>query len=389
MPVRVATDGSPASVTLAADGAVPTELPAGEGKADVVVPWLAVKRLANPRWSGAGSSGGAVDAALKPLGEDERLVAFAGAVAQPTRAASMLFPNQKVVTVSLDLGRPLLSPAAAYEALDAVVLDAASAARVDESQLAVLLAGGATVAVRSGDKPGGDWPWKREGPYWVLRHDPLGPRGAVEEDAYLPTYGWVRGWPDSVRRQAVLFAAVFVIVAVGLTLWRSRYAAAAIIAVSLLGAGGVVAWGAGRSPVLSAGGAVAVWDGEFTQRDEWDYRTALRPADVTFPARDLSRPVLANPGQLKATGVRLVCTPAGQPDHFAARLDADHALAVLARSLKPGKPGGTPAMPATTPMYLVGDKLYPGKVTGQVVEEAPAAGHAWETVLLDAGGNRN
>src|SRR4051812_14535153 len=42
MPVRVAAAAARpgASITLAADGAVPTELEPGGGKADTVVPWM-------------------------------------------------------------------------------------------------------------------------------------------------------------------------------------------------------------------------------------------------------------------------------------------------------------------------------------------------------------
>src|SRR5437867_3467375 len=78
------------------------------------------------------------------------------------RLGEGLFPGKVIVPVALDLGRPLLMPAAAYEALDAVLLDAPSAARVTESQLSVLLAGGVAVAVRSDEKPAGGWPWHRQ-----------------------------------------------------------------------------------------------------------------------------------------------------------------------------------------------------------------------------------
>jgi hypothetical protein len=367
MPVRVAADAlRPGTlITLAADGAVPTELDAGGGKTDAVVPWLAVGEVGEPKWSVAGRAAGSVATPLKPLGEDERLVALAGE-GHRTRDAAVLFPGKVVVTVRLDLSRPLLVPAAAYESLDGLLLDAGAAARVDESQLAILAAGGTAVAVRSDARPAGSWPWRREGAYWVLRYNPVGPRSVVEPDAYQPTYGWARGWPAAFRRRVMLGVALFGIVALALTLWRSR--------------------------VLAAGGAVVVSDGRMTQRDEWTYRTVLRPADVSVPVRGISHVVLHGRQQLDSagvSGVRLVCAADGGPDRFVGRLEADHALAVVSRSVRPGPAAGVlagrPTVPVTSPLVLLANQLYPGRVVGEVNggTSTEADGQPWGAVLVD------
>src|SRR5438105_2049464 len=95
--------------------------------------------------------------------------------------------------------------------------------------------------------PDDRWPWQRQGEYWVLRYEPAGPRDGIEPAAYGPTFGMDRGMPFATRRSIVLLAAAFAIVALGLTLWRSRWAVAAVVLLSALVAAGVAAWDAGRS----------------------------------------------------------------------------------------------------------------------------------------------
>jgi hypothetical protein len=387
MPVRVIVGDAAAgagAVTLAADGALPTELPVTAGRTDVVIPWLAVRELNEPHWSHSAGQSGTIAAPLKPLSEDERLVAFA--TDEPPRAGAVarLFPGKAIVPVRLDASRPLLRPAVAYEALDGLVLDPGAAARVDESQVAVLLAAGTTIAVRSDARPGGAWPWRREGAYWVLRRDVPGPRSIVEPDAYQPTYGWPRGWPATVRTRVVLLAALFAILAVGLMLWRSRYAVAALAALSLLTSTGVLLWGARQSPVLAAGGRIAVWDGAIAQQDDWVYRATLRPTDVSFDARGLAHPVLDRPRQAEDSSLRLVCTPDGQPARFTAHLDADHALAVLTRLIQPTRPATQALQPVTSPLFVLANQLYPGKVLGQSNETPADPDRNWGTIYLDA-----
>ena len=56
-----------------------------------------------------------------------------------------------------------------------IILDATSATRLEQSQLASLLACGVTVAVRSDTPPFPTWPWRRMGDYAVLSYTPAGP----------------------------------------------------------------------------------------------------------------------------------------------------------------------------------------------------------------------
>ena len=226
----------------------------------------------------------------------------------------------------------------------------------------------------------------------MLRYNPVGPRSVVEPDAYQPTYGWARGWPAAFRRRVMLGVALFGIVALALTLWRSRFMVVVLVGLSLAAAGGGVTWGMRQSPVLAAGGAVVVSDGRMTQRDEWTYRTVLRPADVSVPVRGISHVVLHGRQQLDSagvSGVRLVCAADGGPDRFVGRLEADHALAVVSRSVRPGPAAGVlagrPTVPVTSPLVLLANQLYPGRVVGEVNDgtSTEADGQPWGAVLVD------
>jgi hypothetical protein len=189
-------------------------------------------------------------------------------------------------------------------------------------------------------------------------------------------------------------------------------------------------WASRQSPLLSAGGALVEWDGSISQRDFWAYRSTLRDTDVSIPwdvgnprpgaARDnipvpaptvLTKPVFFNPLQMRQTGVKLICRPDGRPDRFTAHLATDATLGIMSRSLEPRKPAfrpvdritpvtpdtagprsddGSPAL--TSPLYVLADQLYPGRVSGRVIEdEAPQMSHAtpgkpageWQTIFID------
>jgi hypothetical protein len=300
------------------------------------------------------------------------------------RQAAALFPLARVVPVPLDTSQPkLLTPTAAWEVLDGVMLDAPAATKVTESQLRVLLAGGTVVAVRADAKPGGGWPWRREGPYWVLRHDVAGPRDVVDADVYEPSYGWVRGWPASVRRQAVLAAVVFAILVLALTLWKSRYSAWAGLAFCVLVSGAVVVWGANRPPVLRAGGEIIVHDAAagLTQRDQWSYLSVMRSREASHPFGELGRPVFFMRRQSTDVGARLACAADGTPERIVASIPANGTLTLLTRSVSPDTPDGSMIVPVTSPLKVLANRLYPGAIVGQT--PADAGGEIWPAVVLE------
>ena len=174
---------------ISAPGCVTTTIEnAGDG--EIVVPFLVVNdSLTSLQVSGAAPLG------LKPLGEQQRLVVVADA---DGTAAQGVFPNDELVTLSLDVNRPLLEPVLAWTGVDAIVLSPAVRARVGDRQISVLLAGGVAIVVAGGEKPDGRWPWERVKDAWVLRHDVAGPRETVRAEAYSPTYAWDRGVPGAI-----------------------------------------------------------------------------------------------------------------------------------------------------------------------------------------------
>jgi len=445
--VAVAADASATSITLAADGAVSTELPLFGGKADAVVPWLAARgSLKDATWSIAAGqkvmAQGPIAADLKPLAPDERLVAYSdGEMHDALLAAAFIMPGRRVVPLRLDLTGPLLTPPAAYETIDLLLLGPSAVSRVRESTVAVLAAGGTVVAVRAVGRPAGEWPWRQvavpggqQGQWWVLEHAPVGPRSLMDMEAYAPTYGWEHGWPIEVRRRSVLLATIAAIALLGLSLWRSRHAAWAGAALSVTAAIAIVFWSSRQSPLLSAGGALTEWDGSIAQRDFWAYRSTLRDTDVSIPwdvgrpeptaapgdapvpaPTMLTKPFFFNAMQMRQTAVKLVCRPDGRPDHFTAHLATDATLGFLSRSLEPRKPAFRPvdritpvtpdtagpreddANPAlTSPLYVLADQLYPGRVSGRVIEDAsrgigadaapgatPGPAGEWQTIFID------
>jgi hypothetical protein len=442
--VTVGADASATSITLTADGAVSTELPLLGGKTDTVIPWLAARgAVSGGKWSIAAGqkviAEGPVEADLEPLADDERLVVYTdGDVRDAVLAAASIMPGRRVVPLRLDLSEPLLAPPAAYESIDLLLLGASAVTRVRESTVAVLAAGGTAVGVRADQKPTGDWPWRQiqvpGGPtghtrWWVLDHPPVGPRSLLDMEAYAPTYGWEHGWPADVRRRAVVLAAITAIALLGLSLWRSRHAAWAAAGLSLTAAAAIVLWTNRQSPLLSAGGALVEWDGAISQRDYWAYRSTLRNTDISIPwgigraagatasilPTMLTKPVFFNALQMRQTGVKLICGLDGRPDHFTAHLATDATLGFLGRSLEPRKPvfhpvdRVTPVTPdtaglgdddanltLTSPLYVLADQLYPGRVSGRVVDDEPRPPGAdgprgqggrpdgqWQTIFID------
>ena len=375
MPVQVTVGGADARaafVTLSSEGTLPTVLPLVGGKADAVMPWLVLRApVRAAKWSLADASGhpvaeGTIDAPLKPLDDDEGLVAYTGGDArEAVLAAAELLPGRRVVPVQLDLTRPLLAPAAAYQATDLLLLDptaapasssrrwrcswpAARPSRCDRPRPTPATTG-----------PGGG---RGRGGCWGIR--PVGPRSPVELQAYDPTYGWEHGWPADVRRRAVLLAALAGIALLGLSLWRSRYAAWAGAALSLAAAVAVTVWAGRQSPVLSAGGALVVWDGSVAQRDYWAYRTTLRDTETCVPwhaepsapappappptspeRRVLSVPVFAGREHVRQVGMKLLCRTDGQPDRFVARLEHRRDAGCPEPVGEPGPTDGTAGEP--------------------------------------------
>lgn len=328
MPIRIEGAARDNPIIVSGNGAIPSEIEHPQS-ADFVMPWLiASDYVTDARWQVSG--GQAHPLTLHPLGSDERLVGFAG---PQQDFARLLFPGSAIVPVQLDESR-LLEPVEAWECLDAVVLSASAAARLDEVHRAALLAGGTLIAIRSDRAPDDHWAWQRRGGYWVLQYAPAGPRSIIEPDAYAPTYSWDRGWPTDIRRRVVWAAVIFCIFMLATLLWRSRWTPLAILSLSLLSLAGLAIWYSRQSPVLQLSTAIRVEDGSISQFDLWNWQSPVRAADASFRVSGITHPVIATLKQIEQTRLRLMCQPDGRPDQFDVHLDAMQSIAFLSRQLR-------------------------------------------------------
>lgn len=331
MPVRIAADAAATPVELRAEGAVTVSVGRGSESVDVVVPWLAVTRLRGARWAGGGASNDVV-ATFTPLQANEAAVGVAAAdLAAGAAAAAELFPGKSLVPIALHASHPLPGDPAAWEALDAVVLETPPG---DETA-AGLAAAGVAIVVRSAEKPSSKWDWQGTAGRWVLRRPIAGPQHSIEPAAYAPAYAWDPGWPGGVRRRVVLCGVVFAAAATAVTLWRSRKALGILVVVSAASAVGLFAWGRRQQVTPIATGAVIVTEGGATQLDLWEYAKPLAAGQASLQWAGHTRPVFASTQHFAAAEMRLDCTAAGRPIafHWQARRGAP--MAFLSRSVRP------------------------------------------------------
>lgn len=352
MPVKMEGQTPSDSITLLGRETVPTEI-ARPDSMNVIVPWLIVSDMANDaRWESAGGQNRPLS--LHALSDEQRLVGFAGA---PAEAASLLFAGNPIVPVRLDESRPLLEPVEAWECLDAVVLSAPAAARVDEAHRTALLAAGTIIAVRADRPPDDHWPWQLRGGFWVLQYKPAGPRAIIEPDAYGPVQGSDLGRPIAFRRSLMLAAVLFCILSMATLLWRSRWAVLGFILVCVLFMVGIVEWYSRQSPVLQLASAIRIDAGPISQLDLWTWQSSVRPTDASVRYAGLTHPILATIRQIDRSRLRLVCRPDGRPERFTFHLNRGESLAMQSRQLGVASPLPKLA-PASEPWASFADAFY-------------------------------
>jgi hypothetical protein len=262
--------------------------------------------------------------------------------------------------------------------LDAVVF----AVPPDEEERWGLLAAGTAVVVTSGSKPPDGWPWRRIGSAWVLAPQVSGPSGAVDPRAYDPAYSLRPGQPAPVRRRLVFVGAAVAILVLAVTLWRSRYAAAGVVALCVAAAAALAAWGgpAMSAPRRGVGAVVVIGPSDFAQVDEWTYVKALRRQAATQPwTGDFMRPVLVSPRHAARVDLRLHCDAAG-PRRFTWRAEPGAPMAFLSRTVARDVSTLEPA-DAPSPLRDLARRAYlsPGDTLGEDVWLAPSAEpSAWD-----------
>jgi hypothetical protein len=240
--------------------------------------------------------------------------------------------------VALDReGAPrLFEPEMAWEALDAVVMTGGRYPRdyMSDEMVGMLFAGGTAFAVKGGVPPDTKWPWRREGEWWVLRHEPAGPRSAIAPAAYGPVVAWSPGFSAAVRTRVVLAAVAASILLLATLLLPRRFA---WIGIAIVGAGltaGASVWMRRQPTAAEVSGAVFVRGDGLVQGDEWRFVTARRREHWAGPALPSDvRPIVASSDHAAHLNVALEWDPLRNRARVTADLVPGAKLAVLTRWL--------------------------------------------------------
>ena len=358
MPVRVDVRGAPADarLRLTTEGAVPTDIVLSDGRADGIVPVLPIEAGARQlRWSIADESG-VVEAPLREMNPDERLVGFASAV--DTALAQRLFPETRIRVVRVD-AELTVSRAIAWQALDAVVVPVDYIA---DDHIRSFLSAGVAVVVASDEKPRGmeRLPWQQFDGYRVLRHDAFGPdRAGVSAAAFAPVQGWQAELPKAMRNRLLLYGVLVVVLLLGATLLPRKMATIVVIVICVASAWSMNRWWRTRSPTLERVGSVYVRDAIANQHDLWTYRTARGPVsgEQSFL---MTWPILERPGDVRAINLRLECDSRGEVGAFRYDLTRGQRIAFITRSVtfSPMPSAGPIAERGESPMGRLALKLY-------------------------------
>ena len=185
------------------------------------VPWLMMSEtIQDGGWTDPAGAKHALTQPLHALNESDRLVGLLGVDA---KLAQSIFPDAHIVPIPLETGWTP-EPAAAWEALDAVVVTENNLPALQACVDALLLAG-TTIAVASPSAPAiHQTEWTHAGPLWLLHRQPLMAHDPINPEVYGPTYDWIRGRTPLDRARILLLAIILSIAVVAIALW-SRIAA--------------------------------------------------------------------------------------------------------------------------------------------------------------------
>jgi hypothetical protein len=371
-PIQVDGTDAASSLAFTADGCLPTQMQAASNGRRTI-PMLATGSPVSLR----ATSGLSIP--LRTPSENERLIATA---LSDVSMATGLFPRQRLLPIRLDPADLLPGPPVAWEALDALLLDADAYTRIGDFQRSALLAGGVMLICTGDVRPDARWPWVARDRVWVLSYAPAGPLGqVVNEDAYLPTYPWASGWSATVRGQVVGVGAVLVIVMVALLLRPNRWTLIAAVLIPVAATIGIGVWRGSLGTVNRAGGDIIVSLGGLTQRDAWVYERSREPADRWVNWSGWTHPYFASDGSIGASHMTLVVTSQGQL-RYSYGAAADQTMAFLRREVLPGQ-SLIGAMPFESPMLdlvKAGYLQHGDKVRGTL----PGQPGRWPSVVITA-----
>jgi hypothetical protein len=260
---------------------------------------------------------------IRALQANEKLVGFVGQI--DPGIAEQIFPDAKIVSVSLDPADPLPGEACAWSSLDAVVLDSLP------KNLADFLPTGMMVAIRSATPPDQHWPWRHVGDAWVLSANlfPAHP-ALLGEDAYLPTESWTPEMPGQLREMIVLIAVLVGCLMLATVLLRARWQLPALAAVAVISSGGILLWKNQRPAAVELRGVIG--------HDQWIYETSPSAMEITMPMDGVVYPVFASPSHAE----KLPALLDADREAIVCQLPANGTMAFVRRTM------GVPAAPTQT-----------------------------------------
>ena len=366
IPVRLA----PGETSLTGDGIVPTD--AAPVPHESIVPLLIEGSPASVRC-------GTATLPLRAVEPGEKLVASTG---DALTAGTSLFPGAVIDPIPLEESDLLPGPPAAWQALDAVVLDAAAMRRIDDTARSTLLADGVLLACPGPVPPDLAWPWKREGPRWVLRHAPAGSVGLIDDAAFAPTAVWTpHAWP-AFRRTVALLGVLLMLVSVSLTLvLPTKWALPALTGLVIVTTGGLLRWRATLGTLDRAGGDLFIVDPHgFAQRDILLYQHARDDSDITLPWAGDTTPIFDSALAMDRADLRLHVDGDGSL-RFTVSLARNHTSAWRRRVIARTLPSAPDPAQHDSPLRLLAraDYLAPGL---HIAGELPAAPGRWNGVLV-------
>ncbi len=335
MPVRFEVDEPSAHLlAVSSPGCARTQVMLSAGQGRGIAPLLPIEPTRQIQWQltdaqGRVLSAGTVEAALRQLGPDQRIVGMTRVDLELARA---LFDGESVIPVRLNGADLSAVDPGSWNVLDGIVLDSAE----DVGPMMPLLAGGLTLAVRSDSRPKGPWPWEPSGSLWLIRPNLLGPRYAgAYLDAFTPVQGWAVEWPAALRRRILLIAAAFCILVLGLSLFRWRWISLVIAAAAILAAAGLWAMWKDNTVVTKRQASIEVRTRGLVQRDLWTYIASATPGEASVEPRDLLLPFFQFSSDWLRASPAVVCLADGRMQRIRFRLQPGVKVACVARTMAP------------------------------------------------------
>ena len=223
------------------------------------------------------------------------------------------------------------------------------------------------------------------GENWVLRLEPAGSAPALDGDVYGPTYSWDAGWPRAFRLELLGGACVFCILALAVSLWRSRYAVIGIVVLTAAGIGLLGVVYRLQSPVRTQRLGVAIRTPGLIQYDLWSWQSSVRETLVSFPAAAPAHPIFGSLSQLQELEPRMICRSDGQPERFVFRLKPGESLAMLTRIVRPfvNLSIQQPVDPRWNAFIRDHYLRSTDQIEGQTVVQDPSSAESISTVVID------